>query len=411
MMRLLHITTVPMTLRFLKGQIGYLKERGFDVHALSSPGEDLVAFGREEGIPSYTVHMPRRITPLKDLVALLNVIRVINRVKPTIVHAHTPKGGLLGIVAAWITRVPVRVYHVHGLPMDTAQGLRRLLLATTERLSCMLATQVLCVSPSVRKVVVARGLCQADKIKVLGRGSINGVDADGRFHPKRTNDFRHVVRRKYGVPNGAPVVGYIGRIVRDKGIVELAKAWQQLRKEVPDAHLLIVGPQEKQDPLPDSVIKQLEADPRVHLVGPNWDTPPLYAAMDVVVLPSHREGLPVVPLEAAAMALPVIGTKIPGCQDAIQDGVTGRLVGVGDIGALTQAMRTYLTNPALRQEHGNAGRERMLRDFRQQVIWDETYREYVRLLKKAGYAPVSAGPLCTHERDPKVGSIAENLSR
>ena len=391
-MRLLHITTVPMTLRFLKGQVGYMKERGVAVHALSSPGEDLSTFGRDEMVPCHAVHMQRRITPLKDLVALLNVRKVIRRVHPSIVHAHTPKGGLLGILGAWIARVPVRVYHVHGLPMDTAQGLRRVLLATTERLTCKFATQVLCVSPSLREVAIERGLCPSEKIKVLARGSINGVDALDGFNPARTYQLQHDIRARYGIPKEARVVGYIGRIVRDKGIIELAKAWQLVRAEVPHAHLLIVGPKEEQDPIPADVMVLLETDPRVHLIGPNWDTAPLYAAMDLVVLPSHREGLPVVPLEAAAMGRPVIGTNIPGCQDAIRDGETGKLVGVGDVDALANALRIYLTDPELCQKHGTAGRERMLRDFQQEVIWDETYREYMRLLEDAGFAPTSTRP-------------------
>src|SRR5690606_1224468 len=158
-------------------------------------------------------------------------------------------------------------------------------------------------------------------------GSGNGVDARGRFDPGRLDPgTRERVRERLGIPTGATVVGYVGRIVRDKGVVELVQAWSELRETHPDLHLLIVGPFEPQDPVPEAVARRLREDPRIHPVGLDWNTPPLYTAMDVVALPSYREGFPNVPLEAAAMELAVVATRIPGCVDAVVDGCTGTLV-------------------------------------------------------------------------------------
>lgn len=378
--RLLHVTTVPMTLRFLKGQVAFMREQGFEVEALSSPGDQLTEFESEEGIRCHPVEMPRRITPMRDIAALWEMLRVIKRESPSIVHAHTPKGGLLGIVAARMAGVPIRVYHIHGLPLVTATGHRRRLLAVAERVSCRLATKVLCVSPSVRQEVIQRGLCSAGKVEVLEGGSINGVDALGRFNPDRSDGSRRSVRERYGISPTSMVVGFVGRLVRDKGIVELADAWQLIKADLPSARLLIVGPREIEDPVPEGVIRRLAEDPSVHLVGPNWDTAPLYSAMEMVVLPSYREGLPIVPLEAAAMELPVIATDIPGCRDAVTDGITGSLVPVGDRSALHKAVIGYDSDPALRERHGKAGRERMLRDFSPPRLWHATLKEYCRLL-------------------------------
>ncbi|HEX6039714.1 glycosyltransferase, partial [Longimicrobium sp.] len=325
--RLVHLTTIPMSLTFLRGQPGYLAGRGVEVTAVSSPDPELAEFGAREGVPVHGVRMLRRISPLHDLAALSRIVRVLRRVRPHIVHAHTPKGGLLGMIGAWAARVPVRVYHMRGLPLTTATGGKRRLLRATERVSCRLAHRVLCVSPSLRDVALAEGLCPPEKITVPAGGSGQGVDAAGRFDPARLPaGTRASVRADFGIPADATVVGFVGRVVRDKGVAELAEAWAALRAEFPGARLLLVGPFEPQDPLPAETEGALRGDPSVVLAGEDWDTPRLYAAMDVVVLPSYREGFPNVPLEAAAMELPVVSTRVPGCVDAVADGETGTLV-------------------------------------------------------------------------------------
>lgn len=382
---LLHITTVPVTLTFLVGQIGYMQKRGLAVRALSSPGEDLGRFGEREGIPTYAVEMLRRITPLRDLAAVARIVRVIRRTRPEIVHAHTPKGGLLGMTAAALARTPVRIYHMRGLPLMGATGARRRLLRATEQVACRLAHQVYCVSHSVREVAISEGICPPEKVKVLLGGSGNGVDAGGRYDPARLDPgTRLETRRRLQIPENAVVLGFVGRIVRDKGIVELATAWRTLREHHPQLHLLLVGPFEPQDPVPAEIEAMLRSDPRVHLTGMDWETPPFYAAMDVVVLPTYREGFPNVPLEAAAMQLPVVATRIPGCVDAVQDGVTGILVPPRDAAAFEAALQRYIEDAELRRQHGRAGRERVLREFRQEAIWEALYQEYRRLLRVNG---------------------------
>jgi glycosyltransferase involved in cell wall biosynthesis len=383
--RLLHITTVPMSLAFVRGQMGWAREHGFDVRALSSPGPELDEFGERYSMPVHAVEMPRSITPLQDIAAVWEIVRVIRANRPQIVHAHTPKGGLLGMIAARITRVPVRIYHMRGLPMMGAKGPRRALLRWTERVACKLAHRVLCVSHSLREVAIAEGLCPPEKIKVLLGGSGQGVDATDRFNPARLpEDTCQSTRARLDIPADAIVLGFVGRIVRDKGVVELAEAWRVLRKKFPGLHLLMVGPFEPQDPIPAEVERALREDPRVHLAGMDWNTPPLYAAMDLVALPTYREGFPNVPLEAASMKLPVVATRIPGCVDAVQDGTTGTLVRPHDAVSLAGAIRAYLHDPELRRKHGRVGRERVLREFCQEAIWEAIYQEYLFLLRARG---------------------------
>ena len=359
-----------------------MAQRGFKVYALSSPGPALDKFANDEPVSVHSVAMGRAITPFRDVIAVMQIYFFIRQIKPHIVHSHTPKGGLLGMMSASLACVPIRIYHVRGLPFMTARGFKRLLLLLSERISCLLAHQVYCVSWSIRQVLVETGLCPARKITVLGNGSSNGVDAEMRFNPNRfPYGTRTFVRQRFGIPDDAIVLGFIGRVVRDKGLTDLVEAWRRLRNDSPKLWLLIVGPLEPQDPLPPQTMDSLRRDERVRLAGEVADTSEIYTAIDVVVLPSYREGFPNVPLEAAAMALPVVATRIPGCSDSVQDGVTGLLVPVRDPVALSEAIHSYIQDEDLRRRHGNNGRQRVLREFRPQDIWEGYFEGYLRQLR------------------------------
>ena len=381
--RLMHMTTVPTTLSFLESQIQYAKNNGIEVHVVSSPGSELGEFGSRFGVEAHELPMERRITPFRDLLSLGRLVGIIRKIRPQIVHGHTPKGGLLAMLGAWCCGVPVRMYHIHGLPMVTATGMKRRLLLWSEKISCLLASQVYCVSKSVREVAVEERLCRAEKIEVLLHGTINGVDAATNFNPDRMEDTaRSDIREIYHIPADALVVGFVGRVVRDKGIIELSQAWSLLKKEFPNAHLLIIGPFEPQDPVPHEVQQQLRNDDRIHLVGGVGaeQIPKLLCAMDVLALPTYREGFNTVLLEASAMRLPVVASRVPGCIDGVIDGETGMLVPSHDATALADALSIYLRDADLRSRHGTVGRERVLRDFRPEEMSRAIYREYVRHL-------------------------------
>jgi glycosyltransferase involved in cell wall biosynthesis len=392
---LTHVTTVPDSLEFFRGQLDYMTARGFTVRAVTSPGPDLGRFATEFDIRIDAVAMARRLTPCADIVAVAAMQRLFRAHRPVIVHAHTPKGGLLGLTAALAAAIPVRIYHMRGLVFTTATGWRRALLRRTEQLSCDLAHQVFAVSESVRALAVEAKVCDPAKIKVLARGSGNGVDATGRFNPDAVgSEARRETRARLGIRDDELVVGFVGRLVRDKGVGELVDAWQTIREANGRAHLIVIGAFEPRDAISRETALVMRTDPRIHLVESTFEMPVWYAAMDLVVLPTYREGFPNVLLEAAAMRLPVVASCAPGCVDAVEDGKTGILVPPRDARALAGAIDAYLRNPASRRRHGAAARDRVLGHFRPEPIWQALYLEYLRLLRQAGVVvdPVACAP-------------------
>ena len=369
--KLVHVTTVPQTLGFLRGQIGYMQDRGFEIHAISSPGVLLQEAAQQEHISVHAVNMSRSISPVADFMALFKLYRLFCRLKPEVVHGHTPKGGFLSILAARLSRVPYVLYSLRGLRFVTETGLRRSLLEWAEAVTCRLSKRVFSTSHSIRRTILETGLCPEKKIVVLGQGSSNGVDAEIRFNPLfLPPGTRAEVRKRYEVPLDSLVIAYVGRIVKDKGIVELKEAWQHLRDLFPSLYLLMVGSIEPHDPVPSHVLAQLQRDPRIRFTGMVQEMPLLYASIDILVLPTYREGFPNTPLEAAAMELPVVATRVDGCQEAVKDGITGLLVPPRKGQALAAAMQELLLDSEKRKQMGIAGRQRVLKNFRPEFIWE-----------------------------------------
>lgn len=379
---LVHITTIPMSFWLFKGQPAFMQAHGYEVHAVASSGELMEKFAQTELVQTHVVEMHRAITPLQDLVAIYRLCKLLRQIRPDIVHAHTPKGGLLGTIAARLACVPICIYQMHGLPFMTASGKKRHLLRWSEKLAAFLSHRVIAESHSIREIALAEGICQREKISVIHNGSANGVDAKIRFSPASVAGAGVTFRQQHQIPLEAHVIGFVGRVVRDKGIIELSEAWQILREHFPMLHLIIVGPIEAQDPVPENILNGLKNDSRVHFTGWQDDLPMVYDAMDLFVLPTYREGFNISLMEAQAMQLPVVATRVAGCIDPIQADVTGTLVPPYNSKTLAKAIWTYLKNPALAKQHGQAGRERMLRDFQPEAIWEALYQEYVSLLHR-----------------------------
>jgi glycosyltransferase involved in cell wall biosynthesis len=382
------MTTHPLTLEtFFFRQVSYFTSQGFDVHLISAPGAGFR--GGSVSAMFHAVPMTRSITPFADAVALYRIWRLFRRLRPAIVHTHTPKAGLLGMIAAWLAGIKVRIYTINGLPLMTRRGWQHLMLRYTEKISCMMSTSTLCVSHSLREFAVKNGLCPAGKISTLGAGSSHGVNLNDFNPSRRTPERRLAARRRYGIPDDALVLSYVGRLVGDKGLRELADAWQQIKNNFQNLHLLVAGMEEQQDPLPTSVLQVFRADPRVHMLGPVFDDmPSIYAATDACVLPTYREGLSNVALECGAMGLPIVATRTEGCIDVVQDGATGLLVPVQNARALASALQRLLSSEELRDRLGQKAREVVSSQFAEDQVSELLVREYCRLLVSAGFSAI-----------------------
>lgn len=371
--------TISFSLRFLRGQLRRMERQRWRVMVSagedsSTPGE-LEAFCRSENASAVRVPMHREISPHADLISLLRLYREYRRARPTITNVGTPKAGLLGGLAAVAARVPVRVYTLHGLRLETATGARRRLLTAMERLAMACAHRVVCVSPSLRERVHELRLASPLKTVVLGPGSVNGVPLPD---PARTQAASAELRQTLQLPEGTPVVGFVGRFTQDKGIAELMAAYRQVHRHLPGTRLLLVGDYEPGDPVPAEVRRAIEDDRSVIHVGFVPDVSPYYPLMNVLALPTYREGLGLVALEAAAAGIPAVTTDVTGARDAVQPGVTGWRVPVGDSGALAGAVLEALTQPEVARARGAAGRQRVVEEFRPEVVqerWEAYYRE------------------------------------
>jgi glycosyltransferase involved in cell wall biosynthesis len=382
-MKILHVTTVPITLFFFSGHFAFLRHNGVELGLVSSPDPALEQVATQAQATAFPVAMARQPAPLQDLRSLAALTAIFRRERPDIIHATTPKAGLLAPLAARLAGVRGVVLSMFGLAQMTKTGPMKHLLNATSRLSCALADRVWCDSVSMREHVIAERLCPRGKVTVLGQGSVNGIDAGHAFNPAEyLPNARRDIRARYRIPENALVTGFVGRLVKDKGINELTAAWNTLRTEFPQAHLLLIGPFEPQDPVTPATEQTLKNDARIHLAGWRRDIPAHLAAMDLFVNPSYREGFGVANLEASAMGLPVLSTAIPGCVDSVQDGTTGSLVPPRCATSLEAAWREYLNNAELRHRHGTAGRERVLRDFRPETLNTALFQLYQKMYRR-----------------------------
>jgi glycosyltransferase involved in cell wall biosynthesis len=391
LVRLLHVVTDPMTVRTLmRGQLAFQVAAGYQVAVASSPGRDLDAVADAEGVAVFPIGSLRReISPFADGLALWRLLAVIRRFRPQIVNAGTPKAGLLGMLAARLLGVPQRIYTLRGLRAETAARSLRPLLEGAERLAAGSAHRVLCVSHSLRLRYLELGLTSADKITVPGEGSSNGVDTV-RFAPAAaaTADETARLRDHLGIAPGAPVIGFVGRLTRDKGVTDLRLMFERVASRFAASRLLVVGDFERGDSVPAIDRRALEREPRAVVTGFVPDAAPYYRLMDVVAFPSHREGFPNVPLEAAASAVPVVAYRVTGSVDAVVDGVTGTLVEPGDLDGFAAAVTRYLTAGELARTHGAAGRSRAVERFRSELVW-RSWLEELRRFGAPGAAPAS----------------------
>lgn len=366
--RLVCATTVPMTADlFLKGQLAFLRESGWEVTLVSSPGALLERAGAREGVATVGLEMEREISLLKDLYSLARWVALLVRLRPAVLSVGTPKAALLGLLAGYLLRVPRRVYVVRGLRYEGANGARRFFLKALERLVCRLATDVVIVSLSVGEVLRRDGLCKKEML-LIGAGSSNGVAR--RDETLDVKLERENVRRRLNIGLNEFVVGFVGRPSRDKGGDVLFAASRELEAAGVRHTVVVVG---------DGGEPSVKRSTNSCTISVGWvqDAQKLMCAFDVLALPTLREGFPNVVLEAGAVGVPTVTTRATGARDSVVEGVTGLLMDVGDQVGLARKLELLATSPDLRASLGNAARVRVENDFSPESIWrglDAIYR-------------------------------------
>lgn len=420
MNKLIRITTVPISLDKLLGkQLSFISQY-YQLIAVSADQTELKRIAEKYGVDHCHVEMTRAITPFKDLAAVWKLYRFLKKERPEIVHSHTPKAGLVGMMAAWFAGVPVRMHTVAGLPLLEAKGLRRQLLNLVEKITYAFATTVYPNSFAMRDIIIKEGFCAPGKLKVLGNGSSNGIDTD-YFSPSAVPpEIAAALRAAHGISEKDFVFIFVGRLVGDKGINELVEAFGKIKAKIkfkdegfcsakqvasPPAadcsdkmeggfgspgqrpfenlrerrkiKLLLVGPLEEDlDALHPETLKAIETHPDIISVGYQDDVRPYFAISDALVFPSYREGFPNVVMQAGAMDLPALVSNINGCNEIIIEGENGRMIPVKNAAALHKAMEEMLRDEKGFLKMKENARRMIASRYEQSVVWSALLEEY-----------------------------------
>lgn len=380
MKKIVRITTVPLSLeKLLEKQLRFMSNY-YEVIAVSSDGERLRKVGIAEGVRTHEVGLTRKITPLQDLKAVWQLYRFLKKERPFIVHSHTPKAGIVGMLAAKLAGVPHRLHTVAGLPLLETTGIKRTILTAVERLTYSCATKVYPNSKGLQQIILQEKFCSASKLNVIGEGSSNGIDTE---HFSRKNISKAEIeslKAKLNITQDDFVFVFVGRIVGDKGINELVNAFDKISSETSNVKLLLVGPYEEDlDPLSELTLKRIRENENILSLGYQQEVRLFLAVSHCLVFPSYREGFPNVVMQAGAMELPGIVTDINGCNEIISHEKNGLIVPVKSVEALYLALHRILSDKELYLRLQQHAREAITSRFEQNVIWEALLTEYQKL--------------------------------
>lgn len=387
MKKLIRITTVPLSLKvLLKGQLRFMASNGFDVKGVSSEGEELREVHENEGIAVEAITMSRKITPFQDLKSLWEMWNFLRKEKPQIVHTHTPKAGIIGMLAARLAGVPHRLHTVAGLPLMEATGVKRKILNFVEKLTYSSATRVYPNSKGLYDFILQNNFTQSNKLKIIANGSSNGIDTTF-FSPDQVTEIERVtLREKLNIQPDDFVFVFVGRIVSDKGINELIKAFSELQaaenNEPAGIKLLLVGGLENDlDPLNPETLAEINQNKDIISVGFQQDVRSFFAIADALVFPSYREGFPNVVMQAGAMGLPSIVSDINGCNEIIIEGENGLIIPSKNVEKLKEKMLTLAKDKNLYTKLKGNSRRMIENRYEQSVVWNALLEEYEGLLQ------------------------------
>ena len=375
MQKLIRISTIPVSLEtLLKGQLKMLSEH-YEVVVVSSPGERMKVLEEREGVRTVSIPMERRISLVKDFMSLLRLIILFAKERPDMVHSITPKAGLLSMLAAWITRVPVRMHTFTGLVFPTATGKMQKLLIVMDRLTCFCATHINPEGEGVKRHLINYNIT-SKPLHVIANGNVNGIDLE---YFDRTPE---VMEKAYSYKKeGTFTFCFVGRMVKDKGINELVHSFLRLYQDDARVRLLLVGPFEKElDPVLPEVEEQILHHPGICFMGFQSDVRPFLAASDALVFPSYREGFPNVVIQAGAMGIPAIVTDINGCNEIVLPDRNGMIIPTKNEQALYEAMKYFAFHSVEVEKMATNARPLIVSRYEQRMVWNALLAEYKSII-------------------------------
>jgi glycosyltransferase involved in cell wall biosynthesis len=374
---LIRITTVPLSLeKLISGQLHFMSSF-YNVIAVSSDKERLERYGESEKVAVFPLEMTRKITPLRDVFAVLKLYFFLKKTKPFIVHTHTPKAGIVGMLASKLAGIPHRLHTVAGMPLLEQAGFKRMVLNFVEKLTYSCATKVYPNSFKLRDVIIKNEYCPPTKLKVLANGSSNGIDTSYFDATHFSEDQKSSLKQDLGIKSSDFVFIFVGRIVSDKGINELISAFSEIQEYKTNIKLLLVGPYEQElDPLKEETLNQINANKSIFSVGYQDEVRPYFAISDCLVFPSYREGFPNVVMQAGAMGLPCIVSDINGCNEIIEDTKNGYIIPVRDKEAVKETLIRILDNKEEYSKMQQNAREMIVSRFDQKTMWESILQEY-----------------------------------
>lgn len=380
--KLIRITTVPISLeKLLENQIRFMNQF-YDVTAISSEKERLDKFGKNQGVKTFYLGLTRKITPIKDLKAAIKLYLFLKKEKPFIVHTHTPKAGIIGMLSSYFARVPIRLHTVAGLPLMEAIGFKRIILNFVEKLTYKCSTKVYPNSYGLKRIILEHRFTSENKLKVIGNGTSNGIDTsyfDPELYSIKDNE---VLKTNLGIKKTDFVFIFVGRIVSDKGANELVEAFDKICLVEENIKLLLVGPFEDElDALQKKTKLLINNSDKILSVGYQNDVRPYFSISDCLVFPSYREGFPNVVMQAGAMRLPSIVSDINGCNEIIENNINGILIEVKSVSAIYEAMLKMCINKPLFKYIKENARNIIIQRYERKSFWNLLLSEYNLFLK------------------------------
>jgi glycosyltransferase involved in cell wall biosynthesis len=377
--KLIRTTTIAISLDYLlKGQFTFL-DKYYEVVAVSGEDEHLQIVRDREGVRTVDIPMQRAINPIKDLISLWQLFCLFRKEKPLIVHSITPKAGLLSMLAAKFSGVPIRLHTFTGLIFPSKTGVLHQVLIFMDRLLCVCATHVYPEGKGVKNDLIQYKIT-SKPLKIIANGNVNGIDTIHFSNDQITIANQEIIKKKLGITKEDFVFVFVGRLVGDKGINELVTAFKIFSSDNSNVKLLLVGPFESHlDPLLPQTLQEIDNNSNIVSVGFQKDVRLYYAISDTLVFPSYREGFPNVVMQAGAMGLPSIVTNINGCNEIIIEGENGTIIPVKDSKAIYEAMKKMLTNDAFRTHLQENARPMIVSRYEQKVVWEAILAEYKSL--------------------------------